>query len=159
MIGDDFRAALENLDLPRLKAIWKQFYKHLPQPQNDDEALKWAHMARTQSKKVAEAKRLYSHKWLRERSLPSLLPDELKQSFEKVYPTVVTSVGVMVMSNVPEIKTGITNAMNHVIGDLYADGVTDPRILKPRMLEAREKERQALGLNRRKLVFGESFTR
>lgn len=85
--------------------------------------------------------RAYSHQWLRERGLPSLLPDDLKPRAEREYPVTVGVVGISV--NAPESRAGmvpiIRGAMEEAVLDCYANGDTSPLIVKPRMMEAKRK--------------------
>jgi hypothetical protein len=73
--------------------------------------------------------------------LPSGLPDELLPRAERMFPRFIDGVGISV--NAPEhrrdLAGAIREAMEIVVEDHYADGVRDPTIIKPRMMEARRR--------------------
>lgn len=137
----EFRRCLEAIDVPQACKLWAHVNPHLPQPQSDDQARVMLHHARTLTESLPLKLRAYSHAWLRERGLPSGLPDRLKAGAERLYPVVVGVVGISV--NMPkafrEVAQEVRGAMEHSVLDTYADGVTDPAIVKPRMFEARAK--------------------
>lgn len=144
MRQDDFRAALEAGDVRLVKRMWAAFMPHLPQPEDAEAAM---HMARTVSETVSFKARAWSHRWLSERSLPSQLPDRLKPSAERLYPRVVEGVGISVNTRSPYLKPAmieVRKAMEDVVNDCYANGDTAPAIVRPRMLEAREKTMRSL---------------
>lgn len=143
------RAALAALDVGLMRRMWAAISPHLPQPQSDADALIAMHMARTASESITLADRVYSHRWLTERALPSQLPDRLRPSAEQVVPRVVTSVGIAVKSQYPVVHDAITGAMQAAVEDCYANGDEAPEIVKPRMMEARRKEQIALGTRSR----------
>jgi hypothetical protein len=145
-IATAVRRCLVDLDVPGIRAIWAKISPHLPQPKTDGEALAALHAARTASESVPLRMRAYSHRWLTERQLPSQLPDRLKPSAEQICPRVATSVGIAVGSPIPVVRDCIRGAMEYAVHDCYANGDTDPAIVKPQMMEARRKERKALGI-------------
>lgn len=109
-----------------------------PKPEHAEAAM---HMARTGADTIAFKHRAYSHNWLKERGLPSQLPDWLKPSADRLYPTVVEGVGISVNSRNPFLQPAmleVQGAMENVVADMYANGDTDPVKVKKRMLEARE---------------------
>jgi hypothetical protein len=139
---DDFRAALEAGDVKLVRRMWTAFMPHLPQP-TADEAEKAMHIARTAAETVSFKARAWSHRWLTERDLPSQLPDRLRPSAERLYPRVVEGVGISVSLAKPgmlEVRT----AMEGVVADMYANGDTDPVLVRSRMFEAREKTLHSL---------------
>jgi hypothetical protein len=107
------------------------------------------HIARTEAESMPLAARAYSHRWLLERGYTSRLPDRLKPSAERLYPEVVGAVGISANSKHLAIKTGVQNVMEYAVNDCYANGDTDPVIVKPRMMEARAKELRGLNHDRR----------
>src|SRR4051812_8284322 len=102
------REALAKLDVPMLRRLWAQIAPHLPQPTTDVDALRMAHVARTQTQTLTTDQRAYSHAWLRERDLPSMLPDNEKQSAERLYPRIAPCVGLSVNCRDPELQ-GVSN--------------------------------------------------
>jgi hypothetical protein len=105
---------------------------------NKHEAEQMMHLARTKAESVELAKRQYSHAWLVERGLPSMLPS-------KDWPIVIAaSVGICVDSAVPEVKIALRGAMEDAVKKCYADGTQDPVIVRQAMKDAFEKERKGL---------------
>jgi len=104
------------------------------------------HMARTSSGTVPVGLRVYSHRWLMERGLPSHLPDDLKPKGDRIYPVKVGAVGIAVGSKYPPVATAVRGAMEYAVYDCYANGDEAPEIVKPRMLEAKTRELRGLGL-------------
>lgn len=108
------------------------------------------HVARTGSESMDLGRRAYSHAWLLERGLPSQLPDHLKPSAQRMYPVTVGSVGIAVGSRHEVVKDNVSGAMRHAVLDCYANGDEEPAIVRPRMMDAKDKELKALfGLKRR----------
>lgn len=138
-----FRQCLEDCDVETLQAIWTAEFPGLPQPTRAEAEIS-LHMARTQSASISFKKRAYSHAWLHERNLPSQLPDHLRPRAERVYPVIVDCVGIAIKTppHRRELGNAITQAMSDVVEDHYSRGIRKPEIIKPRMLEAREKIRR-----------------
>lgn len=78
--------------------------------------------------------------------MPSQLPDSLKPSAERLYPTVVAGVGISVNSKYEAVEVAVRGAMENAVHDCFANGDTDPALVKRMMEEARQKERKSLGL-------------
>ena len=135
------RRALEDLDLPALRAIWGNIAPHLPQPKDDAEALATAHYARTEARSIGFRARAWSHRWLTDRGLPSGLPDNLRAPAERAYPVVVKSVGVAVMAGSERTRPVamlVRDAMSDAVSECYADGhCDDPDRIRARMGEAK----------------------
>ena len=148
MLAEALRECLEQGDVHRLRCIWAQASPHLPQPKNREEATVALHQARTAAESVTTGKRQYSHVWLTERGFKSDLPDDLKTKAEQLgRPVLVDSVGVSVNVMSPVIDrqergAAIQGAMETVVSEMYADGDNDPLLVKPRMMQAREKIRR-----------------
>lgn len=147
-LADDFRQAIEALEVNALRRLWRKVSPHLPQP-DDTGALVAAHMARTAANSVPLKKRAYSHQWLCDRGLPSQMPDRLRPSAERLYPVVQQVVGISVNSKYEIVRSSIRGRMEDAVNDCYANGDTNPTIVKAQMMEARKREQRALGLNRR----------
>jgi hypothetical protein len=140
--ASEFRRCLLELDVIGACDLWFAVSPHLPQPKNNEEALITLHHARTQASSIPARLRCYSHAWLLERGLPSGLPDHLKPKADRMYPREVKAVGVAVgtLSQLPEFierARAIQKAMSDAVAEAYADGVTDPDIVKARMGAAR----------------------
>lgn len=137
----EFRRCLEALDVAGIRALWAHVSPHLPQPQSDADALMALHNARTQTGSLALKLRVYSHRWLLERGLPSALPDALKPSAERLYPRVVESVGISVNFRSPALRPItelVRGAMEDAVNDAYAADRKEPAFLTARMAEAKE---------------------
>lgn len=146
MRHDDFRAALEAGDVRRVRKMWEAFQPHLPQPSAKD-AEAAMHAARTAAETVSFKARAWSHRWLSERGLPSLLPDRLRPSAEREYPRVATSVGISVNFRSPWMKPAgdeVRGAMEAAVEDCYANGDTDPAIISRQMFEAKDQAMRSL---------------
>lgn len=147
MSSSAFRALLEAGDVSSLRAYWSKYSPNMPQPRNDEEAEIIMHHARTTSKSISFKKRAWSHRWLTERLLPSGLPDNLKPSAERMYPTVAESVGISVNFTAKWMKpaaTQIQKAMSDAVEEAYADNRREPEFVKTRIQEARQRTQRAL---------------
>jgi hypothetical protein len=140
--ADEFRRCLIDLDVVGICDLWFHVCPHLPQPKNNEEALVTMHYARTTARTVPLRLRCYSHAWLTERGLPSGLPDWWKPKAARLYPHQVKAVGVSVKAlseaNASRARA-IEKAMSDAVAECYADGVTDPDVVKARMDEARQR--------------------
>jgi len=141
MIIEEMQRCMADLDVQRAKAVWARVFRHLPPITSDEEMLTTLHVARTQNPQIKERLRFYSHCWLVERGLPSMLPDALRPAAERMYPRKVSSVGISINARsdltrliVPYVR----GAMEDAVNEIYADGKGDDiDLLKRRMLEAR----------------------
>jgi len=141
---EHFRQALVECDVALARKIWAHVNPGMPQPRTDAEALFSIHYARTIMETIHDNLRCYSHAWLVERRLPSGLPDRLKPVADRLYPRVVEGVGIAVKSLSPggsDLVVPIREAMEDAVKECYADGETDPQVIKARMSEARRKVR------------------
>jgi hypothetical protein len=142
--ADEFRQALERGDVKHLRRIWSRVAPHLPQPASDEEAEIAMHQARTAARSVQFKHRAWSHRWLAERCHRSCLPDDLKPKAERLYPVVVSGVGIAVKSNFPEVVAEVRGAMSDAVEEAFADGRTEPEFVRARMQEARTRAKLAL---------------
>jgi hypothetical protein len=145
------RRELEAGDARECAKAWAKIAPHLPQPKDDAEAEATMHYARTLAESVQLRARAYSHRWLADRGLPSGLPDHLKPSAERLYPTVAASVGIFVKpaSEITRPVMGhVRDAMSGAVLECYADGHKDePAKIRGRMFEARAKTlKQLVGI-------------
>jgi len=142
-LHDVMRRALEEHDVLTCCKLWETVRPNMPQPENDHDARIIMHIACTVADNVSLRSRAYSHRWLLDHGYPSRLPDELKPKAERMYPQVVDAIGIACGggpgSKAKPWHAEIRQAMEHVVLDHYADGIKDPKIIKPRMLEARKK--------------------
>lgn len=148
MLAPAFRRCLLELDVDGMIALDKAANPHLPPPGDRQAVLVQMHIARTAARSIPQRQRFYSHRWLLDHGYPSQLPDPLRPSAERMYPRIADSVGIAVSSSFPEVVTAIRGAMSVAVEDCYANGDRDPAIVKPRMMEARARERRGLGLSR-----------
>ena len=147
--ADTMRRCLEECDVATVRKLWIHVAPEMPQPKSDGEALAIIHHARTQCEIVTFPKRAYSHCWLKDHGLPSALPDQLKPKAERMYPRIVSAVGIACGSTSKDMKPVVDlvqRAMEDAVSSYYADGVTDPDKVKLGMQEARKKTiKQLLG--------------
>lgn len=145
----EFRAALASGDTRLVRKCAAAAMPHLPQPETDEEAEVLMHVARTETQSLPIKLRLWSHRWLSERGLPSHLPDELRPKAEQVHPIVAEGVLVAVMAQTEEMKPfarQLERAMSDAVADAYANGDTAPALVRRRMQEARSRTyRELLG--------------
>jgi hypothetical protein len=142
MMHEHFRAALETLDVALVRKMWAHVMPHLPQPENDDDAMTSIHMARTAIPMIRFRDRAYSHSWLLERGYPSQLPDNLRPRAERLYPVTVPAVGLAVKNRTP-VASGILRAMEGAVLDV---GVKDSALTKRAIMSARAKARRFFGV-------------
>lgn len=142
------RQLLIDGDLARIRRAWAELFPHLHQPANDIEAEVMLHHARTQARSVPMRLRAWSHRWLCERGYPSGLPDILRPRAERLYPVVVSAVGISVNVRSPllaPIVAPVRRAMEAAVLEAEADGrLADSDHVKARMREARERELRGL---------------
>ena len=141
----ELRRCLLALDIEGTRRLWKHVAPHLPQAENDADALASMHMARTAMASMPIKARAYSHRWLIERNLPSQLPDNLKPHAERIYPHVEDAVGIATAVSSPvfrPIAQAICDDMSDTVMDCYGMGDRDPKIVHPRMLETRAKSKK-----------------
>ena len=107
----DFLRCLEEVDVAGVRRLWQHVSPHLPQPKDDAEALATIHVARTQSEAIGFRLRAYSHRWLIDRNLPSMLPDIMGPKAERTYPRVVEAVGISVTAVDPAFLPAFVGAL------------------------------------------------
>lgn len=138
------RGILKDLDVAAAGRAWGE--------PDAAKTLVMLHMARTAAKTIPMTLRAYSHRWLIDHGLPSQLPDELKPKAERVYPRVVSAVGIAVkMRDHALMAAGveIRKAMEDMVLEAEADGrLLQPAFVKARMMEARDKTKRKLWLAR-----------
>jgi hypothetical protein len=144
---------LVSLDLERARAIWQAVNPHLKPITTDAEMLATLHLARTQNDAVDDRLRFYSHCWLMERGLPSMLPDHLKPAADRMYPRKQSAVGISVNSQSElfrPVLSHVRTAMEGAVNELYADGHAENiKLIRHRMFEARRDTlRKLLGIIR-----------
>jgi hypothetical protein len=140
------RRCLIDFDIAAARRLWAHVAPHLPQGVNDADTIIVLHLSRTRANSVPLRYRAYSHRWLLDNGYPSGLPDWLKPKAERMYPRIVDAVGIAVKAGSPEripLARAVQRAMSDVVEDHYADGVRDPLVIKPRMMEARAKTLRA----------------
>ena len=147
MSASAFRALLEAGDVDGLRAAWCKVAPHLPQPETRRHAEIVMHLTRTGTDMPFKL-RAYSHAWLTERALPSHLPDELKPRAERLYPRVVSAVGISVNTKNEFLKpvvNEVCQAMEYAVLEAEGDGkLEDSAHVRLRMSEARERTYRAL---------------
>lgn len=147
MHNHEFRNLLEVGDVNGLRAFWARHNPNMPHSETHDYAEIVMHYARTVADSIPLDKRVYSHRWLTERLVPSGLPDHLRAAAEQVHPTIAEGVGIAVQFRSKWMKPAegeVRKAMEDAVNDAYAEKRTDPAFLKQRMDEARERTMKAL---------------
>ena len=136
------KSCLEEMDVEGVRSLWHLIAPNMPQPKSDMEAMVTLHMARTTALFLSPRQRYYSHRWLLDHNCMSLLPDNEKPSAERMYPQIVSSVGISVNTSSALMKPvvpHIQNAMENAVHEAYADGRRDDiPFIKHRMNEARD---------------------
>lgn len=143
--AEEMRRCLVDFDIDGIRKLWRHVSPNMPQPESDAEALISIHMARTATERLPFRFRAYSHSWLTERKYPSQLPDELKPRAERMYPRIVSAVGICVAS-VSNRKTDyhryVMGKLADVVENFYADGIEDPIPIKAAMKEVHDLARK-----------------
>lgn len=134
------------MDMPRFRAAAKAAMPQIPQDFDDAAMLVLMHQTRTAKEACIPRLRFYSHRWLGERGRASALPDRLKRSAERMYPRAVPLVGIIVWSKFggKYAEQALGRAMSNKVEELFADGDTDPLIVRPEMMRANFREREGL---------------
>lgn len=139
--SSEFRRCLVDCDIPGIIKLWKHVSPNMPCPETDEDALICIHMTRTATERLPFRFRAYSHRWLTERMLRSLLPDDLKPKAERLYPRIVSAVGICV-SGLNNRKSGYHHAVNKalcdLVADMYAHGIEDPERIKLAMKQVHD---------------------
>lgn len=126
-------------------SLWAHVAPNMPKPANEDDALICIHIARTATERLPFRFRAYSHSWLTERNLRSLLPDELKPRAERMYPRIVSAVGICVATfgnKKTDYHHYVSTQLCNLVADLYSDGIEEPGIIKARMKELHDRLRK-----------------
>jgi hypothetical protein len=136
------KLCLEEMDVEGIRSLWHLIAPNMPQPQSDLEAMVTLHMARTMAPFLVPRQRYYSHRWLLDHGYPSQLPDHEKPLAERIYPQIVSGVGISVNTSSELLKPVVPyvqSAMENAVHEAYADGRRDDiPFIKRRMTEARE---------------------
>ena len=143
MLQAAFRDCLDSGDAVRLLKIYGTVFPKMPAPKDVEEAWVVLHQARTGAESVRLEKRLYSHAWLVERRLKSSLPDELRPPKQRVFPIIVSAVGVAVKAfssraDRVEEAASLERVMARAAGDMIRDGIFDRARIAPVMWAARD---------------------
>lgn len=101
------------------------------------------HVARTMANSLPENLRIWSHHWLQERRLPSMLPNDLLPKALQIKPVIAEAVGISVRASseiMKPVAIEVRNAMEGVVLDMHANGDMN-RIdtMKERMQDARQR--------------------
>lgn len=138
-----FRQCLLDVDVATMRKLHAYMSPHLPPAGTDEEVEISIHIARTATISIRFKERAYSHTWLTERSLPSQLPDDLRPHAERMYPRVVSAVGISVnflSSEMKPVEVAVRSAMEDAVREVHADGkILNTPLVKQRMEEARKR--------------------
>jgi hypothetical protein len=124
----ELRQALIDGNVDLLQRMWRTWFPTAPQPANWQEAQIQLHLARTASRSVPLTLRCYSHHWLKERSIPSLLPDRHKASADQLVPKVTPSVGFAWGTSSAVLKPAapfVQDAVSTRINEMHEDGLVN----------------------------------
>jgi hypothetical protein len=138
--ADEFRAALTACNVREVDRLFRLIHPHLPPPSSLEATETAMHTTRSAADWLPDRARCYSHSWLVERDLPSQLPDHLKPMAERLYPRIAEGVFVSINTNSPLLKPAaaeVQKAVCDVVEDCYANGDTDPVLVRSRILDAR----------------------
>jgi len=140
------RRCLIDCDINGIRKLWAHVAPHLiSEAQDDEQTLISIHMARTTAESIPFRFRAYSHRWLTERSLPSQLPDDMKPRAERMYPRVISAVGICVATlgnKKTDYHLAVMRGMGDVVENYYADGIEDPATIKAGMKEVHDRLRK-----------------
>lgn len=138
--SSEFRLYLEECNTEAVRKIWSVVFPDITQPATDYEILIVLHMTRTKTQSLRFRYRAYSHSWLIERDLPSMLPDNLRLRAERIYPRIVEGVGISINTTSSIIKPALSiiqKSMSDAVLECYDDKNTDVSFIKQRMQETR----------------------
>lgn len=141
----EFRRCLVDCDVQGVMKIWAHVNPSMPRPETDEDALICIHMTRTATERLPFRFRAYSHSWLTERKLRSLLPDKLLPRAERMYPRIVSAVGICVATlgnRKTDYHHAVSTALCEAVADMYADGIEDPVLISARMKEIHDRMRK-----------------
>lgn len=148
----EFAQLLAEGNIDAVVGAWAKLFPGAELPADRRQGEVAMHYARTLASAVPLDKRAWSHRWLVDHGWPSGLPDELKPRAERLYPKAAEAVAVASARRQP-YTAPVRAVMEEQIKDAYATRrilrLAAPEraaIVKGRMLEARAKERKALGV-------------
>lgn len=142
-----FRRALADRDIPALMHLSSLFMPVGQQPRDEAEATVFMHVARVTSDWLDVEARSYSHFWLIDHGLPSLLPPHLLPKAERYRPEIAASVGIACGTGKAWLKPAlplIRGAMVKAVEDNAELVETDPDLLRDKIQFARRDEFQRL---------------
>ncbi len=145
-LAADLRRIITDCDVEGYAQLSARYPETIEPVATREMAFYLLHTARTEADFVPLPLRQYSHRWLRERGARSLLPPELRPGSDSFRPAIADGVGIGCFSRHPEVSRGIVGAMSEAVADCYANGDRDPAVVRPRMMEARARERRGLML-------------
>lgn len=130
-------------DFKQCRRYWAERMPGMKQPESDEEAEIAMHIARTQSA-IPTMLRLWSHKWLQERNLPSYLPEHLKDKADKLRPVRAEAVAIAVAAepHLQQAANVIRRGMERSIAELFAESRGTPHytLIQERLNESRKRE-------------------
>lgn len=102
------------------------------------------HKARTEAENISFKARAYSHAWLVERGLTSMLPEELKPKAQRLYPVIAETVAISMNFKSKFMKPAekiVEKAMSNAVADIYANGdQANIELTRKRIQEAKSYE-------------------
>jgi hypothetical protein len=92
------------------------------------------HICITAAETLPEQHRLWSHRWLTERGLETMLPDHLLP----IPPTIVSAVGISVNFHADwDLGKDVEQRMADKVAEMYADGDIDPALVSREITDLR----------------------
>lgn len=138
---------LERCDVAGVRRLWRELEPTQPQPADDAAALVALHAARTKCPALRMKARAYSHAWLLDRGLPSLLPDELRPRAQRMYPVIVSAVGFAMKASSDPMRA-ILPMVSKEVADAIQEAADDGRLLDAPFVRARIRETKNRAIRR-----------
>lgn len=135
-------------DHKKCRKFWAEKRPDMPQPATDEEAEIAMHQARTMAF-IPTTLRLWSHRWLEERGLPSMLPPELVSKAMGLEVVDAPTVGISVMALESRLQPAcdvIRTAMEGSVKDMLRANNSLPSedVVRRRLRETYEREADRL---------------
>lgn len=148
MAAAELLLLLESGDVEGCRAYTRKHAPHQPQPETREDAEIVFHHTRTIVSGLTLGARAYSHAWLRERSLPSGLPDELKPAAERLHPVIVEGVLISVLNANNDMarmaKPLVEADIAEAVADAYARGKTETGYIRGLMADTKARSMRSL---------------
>lgn len=138
-----FRQALRDRDVPLLMLASKVLFPADQQPADEQEATAQMHVARTMQGWMTLEERAYSHFWLLDRGIPTMLPPALRPKAERYKPDIKASVGIAWGTGKEWLKPAgplLIGAMISTVQENQELIEGDPELLRDKIIFAKNDE-------------------